>query len=148
MSSSAKIVRNGGYAAFGRLWTAATSFVIMPLLLHTMSVDGFGLWQLFLRIIFFLGLVDIGVGPALAKYVAEYLALGDRERMDRSINAAYVFYIGLGILTLIVGFLLTDEEWRDDDLRRALLAALAERSSASADPDSYESYELVVSAER
>ena len=48
----------------------------------------------------------------------------------------------------VVGFLLTDEEWSDDDLRRALLAALAERTSASADADSYESYELVVAAER
>ena len=47
----------------------------------------------------------------------------------------------------LVGFLLTDEEWRDDDLRRALIAALAERAGAAADPDSYESYELVVTAE-
>jgi hypothetical protein len=44
----------------------------------------------------------------------------------------------------LAGFLLTDEEWQDDDLRRALLAALAERASAAADPDSYESYELVL----
>lgn len=48
----------------------------------------------------------------------------------------------------LVGFLLTDEEWRDDDLRRALVAALAERTSAAADAESYESYELVVAAER
>jgi hypothetical protein len=44
----------------------------------------------------------------------------------------------------LAGFLLTDEEWQDDDLRRELLAALAERASAAADHDSYESYELVL----
>jgi len=46
----------------------------------------------------------------------------------------------------LAGFLLTDEEWRDDDLRHALLEVLAERASAAADHDSYESYELVVEA--
>lgn len=46
----------------------------------------------------------------------------------------------------LAGFLLTDEEWQDEGLRRALLTALAERASADADQDSYESYELVVDA--
>lgn len=44
----------------------------------------------------------------------------------------------------VAGFLLTDEEWRDEDLRRALLEALAERASAAADHESYESYELLL----
>jgi hypothetical protein len=44
----------------------------------------------------------------------------------------------------LAGFLLTDEEWRDDDLRRALLEVLADLASAEADHDSYESYELLV----
>lgn len=44
----------------------------------------------------------------------------------------------------LAGFLLTDEEWQDEGLRRALLAALAERASDDADHDSYESYELVI----
>lgn len=47
-------------------------------------------------------------------------------------------------LVSLAGFLLTEEEWQDEDLRRALLGALAERASAAADHDSYESYELVV----
>jgi hypothetical protein len=46
----------------------------------------------------------------------------------------------------LAGFLLTDEEWQDEDLRRAVLSALAERASAAADHDSYESFEVVVDA--
>ncbi|HLU67376.1 MAG TPA: hypothetical protein VKZ63_13920 [Kofleriaceae bacterium] len=42
------------------------------------------------------------------------------------------------------GFLLTDEEWQDDDLRRALLVAWAERAGAAADLDAYESFEVEV----
>ena len=42
------------------------------------------------------------------------------------------------------GFLLTEEEWGDDELRLALLDAWAERAAASADLDSYESFELTV----
>jgi len=46
----------------------------------------------------------------------------------------------------LAGFLLTEEELEDEDLRRALLSALAERAAAAADHDSYESYELVIDA--
>jgi hypothetical protein len=44
------------------------------------------------------------------------------------------------------GFLLTAEEWRDDDLRHALLSAWAAQASAAADPDSYESFEVLIEA--
>jgi hypothetical protein len=46
----------------------------------------------------------------------------------------------------LAGFVLTDEEWQDEDLRRALVTALTQRASAAADQDSYESYELVIDA--
>lgn len=42
------------------------------------------------------------------------------------------------------GFLITDEEWADEDLRLAYLSAFAEKASASADLDSYDSFELTV----
>ena len=42
------------------------------------------------------------------------------------------------------GFLITDEEWADEDLRLALLSAFAEKASASADLDSYDSFELII----
>jgi hypothetical protein len=42
------------------------------------------------------------------------------------------------------GFLLTSEEWEDEDLRLALLSAFAEKASAAADLDSYDSFELIV----
>lgn len=42
------------------------------------------------------------------------------------------------------GFLLTSEEWEDEDLRLALLSAFAEKASSSADLDSYDSFELIV----
>ena len=46
----------------------------------------------------------------------------------------------------LAGFLLTDEEWQDEELRRAVLEALAERAAQAADHDSYESYELLIDA--
>lgn len=42
------------------------------------------------------------------------------------------------------GFLLTGEEWEDEELRLALLHAWAEKADAAADLDSYESYEVTV----
>jgi hypothetical protein len=44
----------------------------------------------------------------------------------------------------IAGFLLTEEEWQDADLRHALLAAWAERAAVAADREAYESFEVLV----
>lgn len=46
----------------------------------------------------------------------------------------------------LAGFLSTNEDWQDDQLRHALLRALAEWASAAADHDSYESFEVLVDA--
>lgn len=42
------------------------------------------------------------------------------------------------------GFLITGEEWEDEDLRLAYLSAFAEKASAAADLDSYASFEIIV----
>lgn len=44
----------------------------------------------------------------------------------------------------IAGFLLTDEEWQDYELRLALLAAWAEKTTASYDRESYDQFEVTV----
>ena len=46
----------------------------------------------------------------------------------------------------LAGFLSTNEDWQDDQLRRALLRALAEWASAAADHDSYDSFEVLIDA--
>jgi hypothetical protein len=46
----------------------------------------------------------------------------------------------------LAGFLLIDQEWRDEHLRSELLTALAAQASAAGDAESYESYELVLEA--
>lgn len=42
------------------------------------------------------------------------------------------------------GFLITGEEWDDEDLRLAYLCAFAEKASASADLECYASFEIIV----
>lgn len=51
-----------------------------------------------------------------------------------------------GEIVSLAGFLLSDQELQDGELRRALLEVLAERASAAGDRESYESYELVLEA--
>jgi hypothetical protein len=52
-----------------------------------------------------------------------------------------------GALTISLdGFLLTAEEWADEDLRVELLRAWVERAAVTADLESYESFELTVEA--
>lgn len=108
MSISSRIVRNSAFAAFGRIWTAATTFFVWPYMLRVLTEEGVGVWQLFLRIGLLLAIIDLGVAPALVKYVAEYAARGDTDRLNTSINSAVLFQLVLSAVVLVAGLLLTD----------------------------------------
>lgn len=122
MSVSSRIVRNSLASAGGRLWTAATMFLLMPFMYSVMG-DAVGVWQLSLRIVAFFSLFDIGIAAALIKYAAEYSASGDRDRLNRAINTATVFYFLLAGIGLVVWLLLSESYLHFINTPDALLPA-------------------------
>lgn len=82
-------------AAFGP-WPFSSS---LPLRLGD---ERFGIWSFLAVFVGYLALVDLGISPAVIKYVAEYYASHNYEGLNRTVNSALVAMLLLmGTLSLI-----------------------------------------------
>lgn len=71
-------------------------------LLQNLGQERFGAWSLIGSILMYLGMVDLGFGASVQKYVAEYAAEGEEDRISRLLSTTVVLFCGLGVLLLIL----------------------------------------------
>ena len=84
---------NAGWNAFATLWTIGISFVIAPLLIHTMGTDQYGILLLVWSVTGILGLVGFGFGEATLRYIAHYFGDGSLDDVNRIMGATLSFYL-------------------------------------------------------
>ena len=86
----------------GRFTTAGIWFVLTPFLLARLEADGYALWVLMSAVASYGSLLELGIGGAVVKYVAEHVARGERDAAMKVISSSFLVYLGLGLATLIV----------------------------------------------
>lgn len=84
---------NASWNAFSTLWTIGISFVIAPLLIHTMGTDQYGILLLIWSVTGVLGLVGFGFGEATLRYIAHYFGEGSLGDVNRIMGATLTFYL-------------------------------------------------------
>jgi O-antigen/teichoic acid export membrane protein len=89
-----------------RLVEIGVGFLLVPFVLHRVGDTQYGLYVLVGAVIGQGALLDLGIGSAVIKYVAEHRALGDNDRLRSLIATALVLYSCIGLLALLltVGF--------------------------------------------
>ncbi len=71
------------------------SFFLAPFMVHSLGDAGYGIWVLVGSLTGYLGVLDLGLRPAVIKFVAKYKALGDNQMINRIVNTILV------ILTIV-----------------------------------------------
>jgi O-antigen/teichoic acid export membrane protein len=66
----------------------------------------YGIWSFLNGLVAYSGLLYLGLGSALIKYVAQYYATGDRSALNRLVSVVLTVYLGLGLLTFAGGVVL------------------------------------------
>lgn len=80
------------------LVTMATAFVMAPFLVHHLGNGQYGFWELLMGLVGYLGILDLGVGPALVRHVALALGQKNHEQLVRVVNTAFVAFLCTGAL--------------------------------------------------
>lgn len=83
--------------------TALVSLVMTPVLVAGLGKEAFGIWVVVTSLAVYRDLLQFGFQNATPKYVAEFSALGDHERLRGSIATAFWFLTGSGIVALVLG---------------------------------------------
>ena len=72
------------------------TFIISPFLVHTLGNSNYGIWEVILSIVGYMGIMDLGVGPALVRFVSTSHSSGNREEFARIISSATIFFLVIG----------------------------------------------------
>lgn len=86
----------------------ALAFVLTPLLLRHLGEGRYGSWMLVSSLIGYFGLLELGVGSALFRFVPLYRGQGDSARVGAVVNTALAFYSGVGLLIFLMALLFAD----------------------------------------
>lgn len=106
MSIKKKLIRNT-MANYGiQLWTYVLNFVMMPIIIYFIGVVEYGIYLLVTAFIGYFGLLDLGIGRSLLKFIAEYHARKDKDKLNEVINTAFFIFLGIGIVGAIGLFII------------------------------------------
>jgi O-antigen/teichoic acid export membrane protein len=85
----------------GAVLPAMAMLVTLPVIVHQLGTEQYGLLTLVMAITGYFALVDINVTAGSVKYIAEYHAQRDFRRMNEVITFGALFYVTLGALGFI-----------------------------------------------
>lgn len=109
---SARMLRNTLSNSVGRAVTLATAFILTPYILHSLGEASFGVWVLANVLVGYGSLLDLGMGSAILKYVADARATDDTTAAAELLGTATRTYLGLAVLGLVVGGLVSTQAHR------------------------------------
>src|ERR1700693_438996 len=82
----------------GRGWSALLSLAVVPVYIHFLGIEAYGLIGFFLSLMAILSLLDLGLGAALNRKFAQYSALsGKAQEMRDLLRTLETIYWLIGI---------------------------------------------------
>lgn len=91
----------------------AIGLILLPFNVAHLGPSAYGLWALTTSVTWFFGVLDLGYGSALVKFIAQYRAWRDRTALNEIVSTVGVVFAAIGAVCLGVTILLA---WRVEAL--------------------------------
>ncbi len=95
------IVRNTAWNYAGFAVNLAVNLVLFPAVVATLGDAATGIWLLIGSVSGYMGLLQLGLAPAMAQFAAAHLARRDDDALNRTVSTALMLVVGLGSLALV-----------------------------------------------
>src|SRR6266566_1325695 len=92
------VARNTLYNVLGQALPVLIGIAAIPVTVRSLGPARFGLLGLAWAVLGYVGVLDLGLGRATTKFVAEYLAAGDRARLERVATLAVASQTVMGLV--------------------------------------------------
>jgi O-antigen/teichoic acid export membrane protein len=76
------------------------AFILSPIVVHELGNRDYGIWEMLLSFCGYFGILELGLGPAIIRYVAREIALQNSEGLTRVFNSAFWGLLSAGLLAL------------------------------------------------
>ncbi|RBP71955.1 oligosaccharide flippase family protein [Marinobacter nauticus] len=83
----------------------AITFIMTPIFVHNLGKYDYGLWEMIGAVIGYMGILDLGLRPAISRYAAKHLAEQDEVALQSVYVSAFAFMAIVGVLLFLFFFL-------------------------------------------
>ncbi len=87
--------------------TTLTQSIVMliyiPMLLHFLSKEEYGIYQLIGSIVAYLSIMDFGLAGTTTRYLSQSIAIGDTKNSQEIISTSYTLYLIIACVLLTIG---------------------------------------------
>lgn len=105
--NSHRALTNTAWSVLSYGWPILFSILITPIVVTTLGIKDYGVYTFINTVISLLGLLDFGVSTAISKYLAEYHAQKNIQKIKELIGTATIIFIGIaviGFLVFLIGY--------------------------------------------
>lgn len=86
--------------------SVVVAFIMSPVYIKALGNRDYGLWELVMSVIGYMGLLDLGVGPALVRFVSIADGKQDRDDLRQTISTSFAFFVVVGSVSVLIFFAL------------------------------------------
>ncbi|MDY6824157.1 MAG: oligosaccharide flippase family protein [Thermodesulfobacteriota bacterium] len=97
-----KLLLNTGSNVTVMVIKLAITFIMTPVFVHNLGKYDYGLWEMIGSVIGYMGMLDLGVTPALSRFAAKYLAQNDKENLLHVYSTGLAFLGSIGIFLCVL----------------------------------------------
>jgi len=98
MSKVQVLLRNISFNFLAQFWFLALSFFTTPYIVNTLGTNAFGVYSIIGVVMGYFSFMDLGLGNAIIKYLAEYWGKRDYKKISAVIGTSLVVYTLIGFL--------------------------------------------------
>jgi O-antigen/teichoic acid export membrane protein len=107
-SLSQRLMKNVIWNFIGQIWMALLGFFATPFIVHSLKVELYGIYALIGVIIGYFSFLQLGLGTAGVKYISEYYAQKDTEKIRVTFWVCLIVYAVLGLVGTVSIFFLSE----------------------------------------
>jgi len=96
--AGSRIAKNSIYSMAKTVLAVPVTLLITPYIVIHLGKLEFGIWALVGVISSYAQLSDFGITESLIKYMAEFKAQGNNQRLNQLLNTAMVLYVAIGVV--------------------------------------------------
>jgi O-antigen/teichoic acid export membrane protein len=102
MTSGRRLIRNVVWNGAGEIGPLIAAFIAMPILIHALGVERFGILALVWTVFGYFNLLDFGVSSALTKLSSDRLATGREDEIPSLLGTALATTAAFGLTGTVV----------------------------------------------
>jgi len=98
LTSGVTLGRNLIYSALSQVWSLVVVFITVPIVVHGLGTDAYGLYVLATLLLGYTAFLDLGLTPSVVRSLAAHHLKGDDAALEALIGTALTMLLGLGLL--------------------------------------------------